>query len=89
MYLAWTMLKIHPPTYDLNPNLCNDRSHIRYVLLVDSTPPHLSVMRNRSYKSFLKQSSCHPNKFSICLVSKTQYEHITFMIIYCNMDGGG
>ena len=41
-------------------------------------------MRVGSYKIWFGQSSCHPHWLCICLISRTQNEHITFMTIHCN-----
>ena len=44
---------------------------------------NLSALRTRNHKFLWRQSSCHPNQFSICLISRVENEHIIFMTIHC------
>src|SRR6202048_5194457 len=43
-------------------------------------------MRAGSYKIWVGQSSCHLHRLCICLIFRTQNEHITFMTIHCNAE---
>src|ERR1700738_3565205 len=47
---------------------------------------YLSKMRAGICKIWFRQSSCHPHWLLICLVSRTQNEHITFMTIHYNAE---
>jgi hypothetical protein len=49
---------------------------------------NLVEMKTRNCKIWLRQGSSHSNKFSICLISRLQYERITFMTLRCNTKRG-
>jgi hypothetical protein len=88
VYPAWTMLRIHPPMKIKNYiSACVVTNHI-FITCCWSIVLYLNMMtmRIKRYKFWLRRSSCHPNQFSICLISMMQYEHMPFMTIHCKME---
>jgi hypothetical protein len=88
IYPGWTVLKIHlPPKAMVCIPPCIMPNHI-FIPCCRSVVLHLylSKIRTRSCKIWLRQSSCHPHRLHICLISRTQNEHITFMTIHHNAE---
>ena len=84
------MLKIHPPTKNLifiPAYVMTDHIFITCCWLV-VLHTNMAEMRTRNYKNMYESRLLPPNRFSICLIFMTHYEHITFMTIHCNMEGG-
>ena len=86
VYPTWIMLKTHPLMKSMIfIQTCVMTDHI-FITCCWSVVLRLNLleMRIRNYKIYLRQRSCYPNQFNICLISKTQYEHVTFMTIHYN-----
>ena len=88
IYPSWSVLIIH---LSLKVRVCIPArimpNHI-FIPCRWSVVLYLNLlkMRARNCKIWFRQSSCHLHWLCICLISRTQNEHITFMIIYCNAE---
>src|ERR1700738_2073633 len=83
IYPRWPVLRIHlPPKVLVCIPACIMPKHI-FSPCCWSVVLHLylSKMKAGSCKIWFRQSSCHPHWLRICLVSRTQNEHITFMTV--------